>query len=70
MNDPFWLTFLSWHLRTEHPWDAALHEEAFKLNMQGMLRDIYDKVFRQMFVGDGVFSPTGLRSILRDPVVP
>jgi hypothetical protein len=28
MIDNFWPTYIDWHLRTEHPWDVALHMEA------------------------------------------
>ena len=36
----FWTTFLDWHVRTDHPWDVALHVEAMSLSTEAFARQL------------------------------
>jgi hypothetical protein len=36
----FWSAFMDWHVRTEHPWDLALHMEAMSLSIEGFSREL------------------------------
>lgn len=44
MIEPFWSRFVDWHLRTEHPWDIALHREAMRLSVEGLQRVIGEEL--------------------------
>ena len=36
--------FIDWHLRTEHPWDMALHMEALTLGALAIATEIHDRL--------------------------
>lgn len=39
-----WVEFVSWHLRTEHAWDVAFHQEVMRLNIASFWRELSAKV--------------------------
>lgn len=40
----FWVAFMDWHVRTDHPWDYALRIEAMGLSIAGVAEAIGEQL--------------------------
>lgn len=57
--------FLDWHLRTDHPWDTALHLEALQGYIREDLEALIERIWHDMFPGPpDPDAFVGLRGIL------